>query len=103
RTGSAHLSVVIPIYNEAFVLERTVARLTATLGSIDMSSSLLFVNDGSTDGTLAVLVSLAAHDDRIEYLTLSRNFGHQGALSAGLDRAEGDGVGTMDGALQHPP
>ena len=103
RTGRAHLSVVIPIYNEAPVLERTVARLTATLGSIDMSSSLLFVNDGSTDGTLAVLVSLAAHDDRIEYLTLSRNFGHQGALSAGLDRAEGDVVVTMDGDLQHPP
>jgi dolichol-phosphate mannosyltransferase len=103
RSGPAHLCVVIPVYNESRVLELLYARLTAVLEQLDVSWSVLFVNDGSIDHTLAVLESLAARDDRVRYLSLSRNFGHQGSLSAGLDHADGDLVVTMDADLQHPP
>ena len=64
---------------------------------------MLFVNDGSADGTLGVLDALHRGDARVSYLSLSRNFGHQGALAAGLDHAEGDVIITMDADLQHPP
>jgi dolichol-phosphate mannosyltransferase len=69
----------------------------------DLSWSLLFVNDGSRDDTASVLAAIAARDGRVKHMSLSRNFGHQAALSAGLDHAEGDIVITMDGDLQHPP
>jgi polyisoprenyl-phosphate glycosyltransferase len=103
RTGPARLCVVIPVYNEARGLELLVARLTGLLEQLDVSWSILFVNDGSVDDSVAVLESLAARDDRVTYLCLSRNFGHQGALSAGLDHADADLVVMMDGDLQHPP
>jgi dolichol-phosphate mannosyltransferase len=103
RTGRARLRVVIPVYNEARVVELTVARLAAVLERLDVSWSVLFVNDGSVDDSLPVLESLAARDDRVSYLSLSRNFGHQAALAAGLDHADADLVVTMDGDLQHPP
>jgi polyisoprenyl-phosphate glycosyltransferase len=103
RTGRARLCVVIPVYNEACVLELTYARVAAVLEQLDVSWTVLFVNDGSVDDTAAVLESLAARDDRATHLFLSRNFGHQAALSAGLDHADADLVVTMDGDLQHPP
>jgi glycosyltransferase involved in cell wall biosynthesis len=103
RSGPARLCVVIPVYNEARIIERTVARLTSALGPLGLSWSLLFVNDGSTDDSMDVLNSVAARDDRVRYLALSRNFGHQAALSAGLDHADADVVIMMDGDLQHPP
>jgi polyisoprenyl-phosphate glycosyltransferase len=103
RTGPARLCVVIPVYNEARVLEALLARLTVVLDQLDVAWSVLFVNDGSADDSVSVLESLAARDDRVRYLCLSRNFGHQGALSAGLDHADGDLVVMMDGDLQHPP
>lgn len=103
RTGPARLSVVVPVYNEARILEVVFARLTAVLEELDVSWSILFVNDGSVDDTVPVLESLVARDDRVSYLCLSRNFGHQAALSAGLDYADADLVVTMDGDLQHPP
>jgi len=84
-------------------VERLAAEVGAALEPLDVSWSLLFVNDGSRDDSVAVLASLAAGDKRVKYLSLSRNFGHQAALSAGLDHAEGDVVVTMDGDLQHPP
>ena len=93
----------MPVFNEARVLESTFARLAARLDQIDVSWSILFVNDGSVDDTVPVLESLAARDSRVTYLCLSRNFGHQAALSAGLDHADADLVVTMDGDLQHPP
>ncbi len=103
RSGPARLCVVVPVYNEARVLERFAATLTEVLERLDVAWTILFVNDGSVDDSVAVLASLAARDDRVTYLCLSRNFGHQAALSAGLDHAEGDVVVTMDGDLQHPP
>jgi polyisoprenyl-phosphate glycosyltransferase len=103
RTGPARLCVVIPVYNESGVLELLFARLSAALEQLDVSWSVLFVNDGSVDDSVTVLESLAARDDRVSYICLSRNFGHQGALSAGLDHADADVVVTMDADLQHPP
>src|SRR5207244_1005565 len=95
--------VVIPVYNESRVLEQLFARVSAVLEQLEVSWSVLFVNDASIDDTATVLESLAARDDRVSCISLSRNFGHQGALSAGLDHAVGDVVVTMDADLQHPP
>jgi polyisoprenyl-phosphate glycosyltransferase len=103
RTEAAHLCVVIPVYNEARGLGRLTAEVTAVLEQLDLSWTVLFVNDGSTDDTVSVLEALAGRDERMTYLCLSRNFGHQAALAAGLDHADADLVVTMDGDLQHPP
>jgi polyisoprenyl-phosphate glycosyltransferase len=103
REGPARLCVVIPVYNEARVLELLFTRLGDVLDQLDVSWSLLFVNDGSVDDTLSVLESLAARDGRVTYLSLARNFGQEGALAAGLDHADADLVVTMDADLQHPP
>jgi polyisoprenyl-phosphate glycosyltransferase len=103
RTGQASLCVVIPVFNEAEGLALTCERVTGVLEQLDVTWSILFVNDGSTDASIGILESLAARDARISYLALSRNFGHQAALAAGLDRADADIVVTMDGDLQHPP
>jgi polyisoprenyl-phosphate glycosyltransferase len=103
RTGMAHLCVVMPAYNETLGLELAYSRLAAVLDTLDVSWTLLIVNDGSTDDSIRVLERLVAADERVSYVCLSRNFGHQAALAAGLDRAEGDLVITMDADLQHPP
>jgi polyisoprenyl-phosphate glycosyltransferase len=105
RTGPARLCVVVPVYNEARVVETLVTRVETALADPELEWSLLFVSDGSTDDTVALLEALAGRDDRVRYLSLSRNFGHQAALTAGLDHAdaEADLVITMDGDLQHPP
>lgn len=97
------LSIVIPCYNEAAVLATTWIRLRDVLNSLSIGSEVLFVNDGSTDGTGEILETLAAGDERVAVLTLSRNFGHQAALTAGLDAAWGDAVVLLDADLQDPP
>jgi polyisoprenyl-phosphate glycosyltransferase len=97
------ISIVIPVYNEAPCLGKLYAELTATCDQLPYEFEFLFVNDGSTDETEEVLARLRLADERIRYLVMSRNFGHQGALSAGLKFAGGDAVIMMDGDLQHPP
>jgi polyisoprenyl-phosphate glycosyltransferase len=97
------LCVVLPAFNEAQVLPRTYAALKEKLDEIGLSWTLLFVNDGSRDDSAAVLDSLQRSDERVGYILLARNFGHQAALTAGLDHAEGDVIITMDADLQHPP
>jgi len=97
------LCVVIPAFNEGVVLERTSHALAASLDTLDMEWSVLFVNDGSRDNSGHVLDGLHKADARFGYLLLSRNFGHQAALTAGLDHAEGDVIVMMDADLQHPP
>jgi glycosyltransferase involved in cell wall biosynthesis len=97
------LSVVVPAFNEEAVLEQTSRALAASLDSLDVDWSVLFVNDGSRDSSARVLEKLHRTDGRFGYLLLSRNFGHQAALTAGLDHAEGDVIVTMDADLQHPP
>jgi glycosyltransferase involved in cell wall biosynthesis len=97
------VSIVVPVHNEAQVLPLFLERMTTVLASLDADAELIFVEDSSVDGTWDLLCDAAAADDRIRALRLSRSFGHQGALTAGMWAAEGDIVITMDGDLQHPP
>ena len=97
------VSLVIPIFNESGVIEQSHAKLAAVIDQLPYEFSIYYVDDGSTDGTDAALAALAAQDGRIQPLTLSRNFGHQAALTAGLDHADGEVVISMDGDGQHPP
>lgn len=96
------LTVVAPIYNERETVEELVGRLTAALTPLGPYEVVL-VDDGSTDGSWEVMRGLAATDMRLRLLRLSRNFGHQIALTAGLDAARGDAVVLIDGDLQDPP
>jgi polyisoprenyl-phosphate glycosyltransferase len=95
------LSVVAPVYNEQELLDEFYARVCAALG--DLHFELVLVDDGSTDTTPAILHRLASSDPRIHVVYLSRNFGHQTALTAGLDHARGDAVVMLDADLQDPP
>ena len=97
------LSVVVPLYDEEENLGELHRRLKATLDSIDCEYEILFVNDGSRDRTAERLDALCQRDPRTAVLHLSRNFGHQAAVSAGIDHARGRGVVVMDGDLQDPP
>jgi glycosyltransferase involved in cell wall biosynthesis len=97
------LSVVIPLRNEEEVLPQLAERLTTTLDGLESDWEVILVDDGSTDGTYGLAVELYGRDPRFKVVRLSRGFGHQVALSAGLDLARGDAVVTMDGDLQHPP
>lgn len=97
------LSIVVPVHNEADNLPLLVQRLEAVLAGIVRSWELICVDDGSRDGTLAVLKLLNARDSRISALSFSRNFGKEIAIAAGLDHAKGDAVVIMDADLQHPP
>ncbi|HEY3998537.1 MAG TPA: glycosyltransferase family 2 protein [Candidatus Xenobia bacterium] len=95
--------VVIPVYNEAPNVDPLLARLEPVLQSLGQSWRVLFVDDGSQDDTVSVVRCRQADRPRIELLALTRNFGHQTALQAGMDYARGRYVITMDGDLQHPP
>jgi polyisoprenyl-phosphate glycosyltransferase len=98
------LCVVCPCYNEEEVIGDFYDELKAVLNSIDdLDHTILFVDDGSTDASLQRLNALACNDTSVQVYSLSRNFGHQIALSAGLDVAVGDAVVMMDSDLQHPP
>ena len=97
------LSVVVPAFNEAEVLEEFWRRLARVLESIDLDAEVVFVNDGSEDKTLEIMYSLRNSDRRIAVVDLSRNFGKEIALTAGLDYATGDAVVVMDADLQDPP
>ncbi len=104
-TPSSPLSVaiVIPVFNEAEVIEQTHSRLRAVIDPLPYQFLIYYVDDGSKDETPRLLRALANQDPRIRILTLSRNFGHQAALTAGLDHAEGEIVISMDADGQHPP
>jgi glycosyltransferase involved in cell wall biosynthesis len=99
------LSIVCPAFEEEEVLPHFHWELCAILDPLEteFEIEILYVDDGSRDRTLAVLRNLAAADTRVGYLSFSRNFGHQAALTAGLEHAAGDVVITLDSDLQHPP
>lgn len=97
------ISVVIPVYNEEENIETLYARLSKALAQITDDWELIFVNDGSGDATLRKIKTLSAQDGRARYIDLSRNFGQQIALSAGLDYASGEAVALIDADLQDPP
>jgi len=97
------LSVVVTLFNEAASLAELYRRTAATLDTLDRPYELIFVDDGSTDGTFAALEKLHAADPRVRAVRFKRNFGQHPAMHAGLARARGDIVVTMDGDLQNAP
>ena len=97
------LSLVVPMYNEAEVLPQFFARIRPVLDGLDLDCEVVCVNDGSTDGTLALLRAERQADPRIKIVDLSRNFGKELALTAGIDHAVGDAVVPIDADLQDPP
>jgi glycosyltransferase involved in cell wall biosynthesis len=98
------LSIVAPVCNEVDGIERFVGALFEVLEALPHDYTIVLVDDGSTDGTAEVLDRLhAAHPQHITVLHLSRNFGHQAALTAGMDAADGDAVICLDSDMQHPP
>ncbi|MGH8800367.1 MAG: glycosyltransferase family 2 protein [Casimicrobiaceae bacterium] len=99
----ATISIVVPVYNEEASLAAFWERLAPVLDALACRAQVIFVDDGSSDGTLAQLVSLRHLDPRARIVSLSRNFGKEIALTAGLDHADGDAVIPIDADLQHPP
>ena len=97
------VDIVIPVFNEAGVVEQTYAELCRVIECLPYDFTLYYVDDGSQDRTAESLAALAATDRRVMVLELARNFGHQAALTAGLDASTGDFVITMDADGQHPP
>ena len=99
----ATLTVVVPCFNEAEVLPEFHRRLVPALAEAGVQWDVVYVNDGSSDGTLGVMHALRAADPRVAVLNLSRNFGKEAASTAGLDAAQGDAVVLIDADLQDPP
>lgn len=97
------ISIVVPLYNEQENLPELYRRLVESLDGARLAFELIFVNDGSRDATPAMLDGIHASDARVTVIALSRNFGHQAAVSAGIDHARGRAVILMDGDLQDPP
>ena len=97
------LSVVVPVYNEEDVLPEFHRRLSAALDRLAMACEIVYVNDGSSDTSLRLIHSLRTADPRVSVVNLSRNFGKEIAMTAGIDLAQGDGVVIIDADLQDPP
>ncbi len=97
------LSIVMPVFEEQDNLPELYRRLVAVLEAAEPNFELVFIDDGSRDNSVTLLRELAARDERVVVVEFSRNFGHQIAISAGLDYAQGDGVIIMDADLQDPP
>lgn len=97
------LSVVAPVYNEEDVVSEFYRRLKEVMDSLNNSSEIIFVNDGSKDKTLDILRDIAKNDNRVKIISFSRNFGHQIAITAGIERAKGQAVVIIDADLQDPP
>ena len=101
-TSNPLVSVAFPVFNEAENLETLHAEVTQALEMTGLAFELIFVDNGSTDASLSIIKRLSETDPRVEFVSLSRNFGHQGALLAGISHAQGEAVITMDADLQHP-
>jgi dolichol-phosphate mannosyltransferase len=97
------MDIVIPVFNESGIIEQTYTSICSVIRQLPYKFNIFLVDDGSTDGTPASLATIRQADECVTVLTLARNFGHQAALTAGLDASRGDFVITMDGDGQHPP
>jgi len=97
------LSIVVPLFNESGTFEELHRRLTSVLLVLGLDHEIIYVDDGSTDGTSEALVALAIGDPRVHVINLARNYGQTAALAAGFDAAAGDVIVAMDGDLQHAP
>lgn len=100
---NVELSIVVPVYNEELIIEALRNRLVAVASSITDDYEIIFVNDGSRDTSLLKLKEVCAQNPKLHYISFSRNFGHQIAISAGMDYARGNAIVTIDGDLQDPP
>lgn len=96
------ISIVIPCYNEELVIEETYRRISSIFTSLIINYEIIFINDGSNDNTMEIIVNLAKRDRNVKIISLSRNFGHQIAITAGMDYAVGDAVVVIDADLQDP-
>ncbi len=96
-------SIVIPLYNEEEVVEECIKRVSAVCGGLDGKYEIIFINDGSTDRTVELTLKACNNNPNIKLISFSRNFGHQIAITAGMDYAKGDAVIVMDADLQDPP
>jgi polyisoprenyl-phosphate glycosyltransferase len=103
RSEDFLLSLIVPCYNEEVVIRATYDRICEVLGSNKFCLQIVFINDGSEDGTGQILEEISISDPRVKVVTLARNFGHQAAVSAGLADADGDAVAVIDADLQDPP
>lgn len=101
--GEPEISVVVPLYNEEENVAELHRRLARVLDGMTIPYEILFVNDGSRDATRSLVNALQTQDQHLSAIHFSRNFGHQPAVSAGLDYAQGRSVVVMDGDLQDPP
>jgi dolichol-phosphate mannosyltransferase len=97
------VDLVIPVYNEAGVVDHMHLKICSIVDGLPYNFCFLYIDDGSRDGTADSLRGISSNDPRVSVLSLSRNFGHQAALTAGMDASQGDIVITMDADGQHPP
>ncbi len=103
KKSKLHIDLVIPVYNEVEAITKTHADLRLVADSLPYDFRFIYVDDGSSDGTADTLRGICANDRRVSVLTLSRNFGHQSALTAGMDASQGDIMISLDADGQHPP
>lgn len=103
RFSEVDISIIIPIHNEEQNIAELYNRLTNSVIKITQNYEFVFINDGSRDSSLIELIRLSKKDNRVFYINLSRNFGHQIAVTAGLDLCRGEAVVIIDGDLQDPP
>ncbi|HKR05643.1 MAG TPA: glycosyltransferase family 2 protein, partial [Bacteroidia bacterium] len=97
------VSVIIPVYNEELNLPKIYDRLKGVMNTMQVSHEFIFINDGSHDKSMQLIKELAANDSSVRYINFSRNFGHQIAVTAGLDKSRGNAVAIIDADLQDPP
>ena len=97
------VSIVVPVYNEEDNIEHFCASVKSVMEPLDYEYEILFIDDGSRDGSRNLLLRLEGEEPHVHAIFLARNSGHQLALTCGLDHAEGDAIITMDGDMQHPP
>lgn len=97
------VSLILPAHNEEGNIRPIYEEITGCMNGLNYDFNILFIDDGSTDQTIAAIQALAAQDNRVKYIELARNFGHQYAIKAGIDHADAEIVIMMDCDLQHPP
>lgn len=103
RPDNALVSVVLPVFNESAILEELTAQIVRTMETVEGRFEIVYVDDGSRDGSSALLDEIASRHSRVRVVHLSRNFGHQAAVQAGLEQAHGDAIVVMDSDLQDDP
>lgn len=101
--NNIQLSIVVPVFNEEEIIETLVARMVSAAESVTPDYEIIFVNDGSRDKSLEKLKAACFNNARLHFISFSRNFGHQIAITAGMDHTRGEAIVTIDGDLQDPP